>query len=160
MHLVLLLLGLSACKHPAPLPKTGLEGYPIPSAQLLLGDSSQFNSAQIPTGRINVLFYFRTDCPYCRAQMRDMTNHISELTNIHLYVLTLARFTDFKNFCKEFNLSNYPNITPAIDYTGSISRALQLRSVPFTAVYNPQKKLSHAFGGMVSCHQLKAVIEE
>ncbi len=155
--IAVLLFFLTACmdKNPKP-PKTGFEGKSLPEVTFLLPDSTHFNTKDIPLGQTAVVFYFSTFCPYCRAQMQEMTENMDKLKGIHIYIVTLAKFKDFKNFYNDFNVKQYPNITAGLDYTDTIGRYFKLNGVPFTAIYNPQKKLSEAFHGRISVDQIKA----
>jgi thiol-disulfide isomerase/thioredoxin len=140
-------------------PKTGLEGKLIPSVNLLLADSSShFNTNSIPNGRYFVIFYFSPHCPYCRAQMTEMLAKSNELKDVQIYAATFGKFKNFKAFCDEFKLNQYKNITAGLDCTDSIGRYFKLKGIPFTAVYDSQKKLSQAFAGRISVNRLKAAI--
>jgi thiol-disulfide isomerase/thioredoxin len=141
--------------------KTGLEGKNMPGVNLLLPDSSSyFNTKDIPAGQTAVLFVFSPHCPYCRAQMTDMTQNNNELKGIHIYAMTYSRFKEFKNFCTEFKLSQYANITAGVDYKDSIIRYFKIKGYPFTAIYNPQKKLNKAYYGRLSVEQIKDITGE
>jgi len=156
--LLVLLAHLTGCSENTP-PKTGFEDQPIPAVNLLLTDSSSYlNTKDIPKGQWTVLFYFSPECPYCRAQMTEITEKINQLKAVRIYAMTFGRFNSFKDFSDEFKLNKFSNITTGLDYTYSIGRHFKLKSVPFTAIYNPQNKLSGAFFGKISVNQIKDVI--
>jgi len=157
--LLILLLCLTGCFGHTP-PKTGLEGKPMPTVNLLLSDSNSYlNTKNIPKGQSAVIFYFMPQCPYCRAQMTEMTEKIRELKNVRIYAITFSKFKNFKSFCNEFKLNKYASITAGLDYTDSMARYFKIQGVPFTAIYNQNKKLSQAFPGRISVSQIKNAIE-
>jgi peroxiredoxin len=135
-----------------------LEGKEIPAANLLLSDSSYFNTSNIPAGRSIIMFYFSPSCPYCRAQMLEMTEKHEELKNTQVYVMTFSKFKPFKTFLNEYGLNRYSNITAGVDFTNSIARFFKIRHVPFTAVFNDQKKLSKVFNGRTSVQEIKEAL--
>ena len=163
MYWLVLILLMAGCKHRVYYfpPLTGFEGKTMPNVRFLLPDSlTYFTTQRIPEGKSTVIFYFSPDCPLCRAQMTEMTKNIGQLKDTKLLVLTFARFNAFKSFYEEFKVRQYPNITAGQDYTDSIGHYFKLKGVPFTAVYNGQKKLSRAFTGRTSVAQIKAAAEE
>ena len=153
-------IGLIGC-FSDPLAKNGLEGKPMPDASLLLSDSASYlNTKNIPEGHSAVIFYFSPHCPYCRAQMKEITEKSGQLKNTHIYAMTLSNFKDFKEFYDEFRLGRYSNITAGIDYTDSIARYFKIKVVPFTAVFNAKKRLSKSFVGNITAGKIKEALED
>lgn len=141
--------------------KTGLEGKPLPSFNLLLSDSiSNFNTTSIPPGQPVALLYFGPYCPYSRAQMEIILNNIDALKAIHFYVFTAYPYSDMKKFYDDYNLSKYPNITVGIDYKKFFREYFEVPGVPYMALYDKDKKLRKAFLGQVYTKQIKAAIED
>ena len=135
---------------------TGLEGKPIPSFKLLLSDSSTyFDTKTIPAGKPTVLFYISPQCPYCRAQMNEIIEDMDRLKNIHFYVFTAWPFTAMKQFYSNYQLNKYPNITAGIDYTNFFGKYFKASGVPYTAIYNKDKKLNAVFVGSIGVKEIK-----
>src|SRR5687767_7467677 len=84
--------------------KTGMEGKPLPEFAIQLLDSvSYLHSKDIPDGKKLIVFYYSPTCPYCRAQMRDMTNNMEKFKNEQLYILTDANLSSIKDFAQYFD---------------------------------------------------------
>lgn len=155
-----LLIILSGCFAKAP-EKTGLEGKPMPSFNLLLADSTTYlNTNSISSGKPIVLFYFGPDCPYSRAQMEEIIEDINILKDIRFYVFTTAAFSEMKEFYKHYQLDKYPNITVGIDYANFFGDYFEAIGVPYIAIYGKNKKLNKAFMGKVYGRQIKNSAEE
>jgi thiol-disulfide isomerase/thioredoxin len=138
---------LGGCFDP-PKVKIQLEGRPMPSFELILQDSvTHLHTDSIPEGRPVVLFYFNPDCPYCKAQMKDITTNIAALTNIDFYLLTNYDYNELKSFYKDFNLVNYPNIIAGIDYTNYFNTHFPVSAVPFLVIYDKDKRLKKILVG-------------
>jgi thioredoxin-related protein len=141
--------------------KTGKEGQLMPTFKLLLTDSvTYFDSKDISTGKPTVLFFYGPNCPYSRAQMKDMIEEKSLIKNIHFYVFTTAPFSEMKIFNTNYQLNKYLNITSGLLMGHSIVSYFNITGVPFTAIYDKDKKLIHAFQGKIYSSQIIKVLEE
>ena len=134
---------------------TGMEGKPLPEFTIQLLDSvSYLHSKDIPDGKKLIVFYYSPTCPYCRAQMRDMTNNMEKFENEQLYVLTDANLSSIKDFAQYFDLGNYKNVTIGRDTGTVILRKYGLMSVPFTAFFDKNKNLKVAYTGRINSNAL------
>jgi len=135
--------------------KTGMEGKPIPEFAIQLLDSvSYLHSKDIPDGKKLIVFYYSPTCPYCRAQMRDMTNNMEKFKDEQLYVLTYANLSSIKNFVSYFDLQNFKNVTIGRDTGGVILQNYGLINVPFTALFDKNKNLKVAYSGRTNSNSL------
>lgn len=140
---------------------TGLEGKPMPSFDLLLEDSTtNLNTKDIPFGKPIVLFAFRPDCPFCQAEIKEITKNISELKDIRIYLLTSAKFSDAKHFYNSYNLEKYKQICVGIDSLNKFVDYYNCPGVPYLAVFDPQKKLKQAILGKTSIGYIKNIAFE
>lgn len=154
-----LLVYLAACSENKSI-RRDLIGKPMPSIRILLLDSSShFDTKNIQEGQWSVFFYFSSECPYCRAQMKEMTDKINQIKNARIYAVTFGSFNDLKSFSTEFNLNKYSNIITGLDYSNSLVRFFNLKTVPFTAIYNPKNKIIWTSSGKTSVNQIKNEIE-
>lgn len=128
--------------------KTGLEGQAMPKIDLIAADGvSHFNTEDIAPGKPTILFAFQPWCPYCRAQTTSMINQIQKLKDVNIYMLSDCKYSEFKKFCYKYKLQNYPNIRAGIDYNGSFSKYFRKNSIPYLAIYSPDKRLKCALEG-------------
>lgn len=136
--------------------RTGLEGKPIPSFEVLLSDSStRLNTADIPAGKPIVLLYLSPQCPFCRAELTSILKNMSSLKDTRFYVFTNWPFKQFKSFYTHYQLDKYQNIVAAQDYTNAFIHHYPLPAVPFTAFYDKNKNLNKAFIGLMPIEQIQ-----
>jgi thiol-disulfide isomerase/thioredoxin len=128
--------------------KTGLEGKPMPTIDLIAVDSiTHINTGNIKAGKPTILFAFEPWCPYCRAQTNSILSQIDKLKDANIYMLCTSRYSMFKEFYKKHELAKYPNIAAGIDYKMSFAHYFQQSGVPFLAIYGTDKKLKQVMEG-------------
>jgi len=141
--------------------KTGLEGKAMPDFNLLLTDSiTVLNTKSIPTGKPAVLFFFGPQCPYSRAQMKEIVDDMDRLKDINFYVLTPAPFNQILSFSNDFKLKQYPNITVGQDPKNFFGDYFKAPGVPYMAIYGKDKKLNQAFIGKIYSRQISDVAQK
>lgn len=141
--------------------RTGLEGKPLPTFQLLLTDSTTyFSTNSIPKGKPIVLFDFGPHCPYSLAQMEEILGEMSLLEDINFCIFTTWPFPEMKKFYTHFKLNKYPNITVGFDYTNFFGDYFKSQGVPYIAIYGKDKLLNKTFIGKIYSKQIKEASEE
>lgn len=141
--------------------KTGLEGKPLPSFDLLSPDSSTWiHTNEAPKGKPVALFYFSPRCPYCKAQTKEMINNMDKLKNIQFYFITPFPFEEMKQFFKEYELGKYPNISTGVDTAMAVGNYFETTNVPYIAIYGKDQKLNNTFEGKIYSNQIKNIAEQ
>lgn len=141
--------------------KTGLEGKTMPSFSLRLLDSTNYlDTKDIPAGQPIVLFYYGPHCPYSRAQMEEMMQNMNILKKVRFYTITTWPYADMKKFSEHYKISKYSNITAGADTLNFIGNYFKITAVPFTAIYDRDKKLFRAFEGKIFVKQIVKAIQE
>lgn len=139
---------LCSCNVNDPKVKTGHEGKPMPSIEILMADGiTHFNTNKISFGKPTILFAFEPWCPFCRAQTRSIITHIDSLQNVNILMLCNSPLTELIKYCKQYKLENYPNIKVGIDRDHSLTDYFKLNSVPYLAIYNSNRKLNQVLIG-------------
>jgi thiol-disulfide isomerase/thioredoxin len=160
MSLLFILACLGGCFGKEP-EKTGLEGQPLPSFNLLLSDSATWlNTSRIPPGKPIALFYFSPICPHCRTQTKEIIEDMDRLKDIQFYFITSFPFKAMKKYYKEYNLEKFNNITMGRDTAHFVGDYFETSGVPYMAIYGKNKKLNKAFLGKIYSSQIKKVAEE
>jgi hypothetical protein len=155
-----LLICMASCYGKKP-DVTGKEGEPIPTFSLLLTDSTtSFDTRYIPDGKPVVLIYFSPYCPYSRAQIEEVTKHITELKNINIYAFTSMPFSAMKAFYNNYHLDKYSNITCGNDSKSYFKSYFQIPGVPYIAIYGKDKKLKQSYVGLTEVRHIKEIAEE
>lgn len=141
--------------------KTGMEGKRLPEFSLLLVDSTTWiNTKDIPPGKPSVFFLFSPECPYCKSQMSKIINDIESLNGLSIYAITPWPIKDAKQFYNTYDLSKYPNIKVGRDTAGFFGKYLDVKGIPFMALYDKNKRLARAFSGVTNTNLMKAIIED
>ncbi|PZR13818.1 MAG: hypothetical protein DI539_19225, partial [Flavobacterium psychrophilum] len=135
-------------------------GKKLPSFSILDNDSAVFSTQQIAEGQPLVFFYFSPYCPYCRAQMEDITGNIESLKDIKFYMITSFPYQDMVKFYRHYNVEKYPNIKVGVDIQNYFSSYFEARGVPAIAIFNKEKKLNAFFMGQMDVRQIKEVAEQ
>ena len=126
--------------------KTGKEGSILPSFVMQLPDSTtQFNTMSIPSGAPFVVIGFSPWCTHCQAETADIIKEMNSLKDFHIYYVTPSSFKEMKTFYLYFKLQLYPNITMGRDSKNSFFSFFQTSSVPYTTIYDAQKRLKKVF---------------
>jgi thiol-disulfide isomerase/thioredoxin len=155
----LLVIVLSACQHHKP-EKTGLEGKVLPSFNLLLADSNTyFNTSTLPRDKAVIIMLFSPYCPYCRAQIKEMTEKINKLNDVELCLATRYPIPILREFCKEYKLEKFKNVIVGTDVTDFITEYFKAPGIPYTAIYGRDKKLNNAFMGRLFVSEIKSIAE-
>jgi thioredoxin-related protein len=128
--------------------KTGLEGKPMPSFDLLLMDSvTHLNTKNIPEGQPIVLLFISPSCPYCRSQTKEIISNIALFQNVRFYILSTYPFQSLKQYYQEFGLNKYRNITVGGNYDLYFVRAFKVDGIPYMAFYSRNKILKQVMIG-------------
>jgi peroxiredoxin len=162
-YLILLIItGLISCYNQSKDPiKTGLEGKPLPTFNVMLSDSITFlNSNQLPAEKPIAVFYFSPVCPYCRAQTEEIIDEMDKVKDLQFLFVTNYPVQALKNFSKEYELEKYSNITIGVDTAHFVSKYFETKSVPYMAIYGKDRKLNNSFLGNIHSSQIKKVAEE
>lgn len=158
---ILVIVALLAGCYGATPEKTGLEGKPLPSFNLLLPDSATWvNTSKVPKGKSVTLFGFNPYCTYCRAQTKDIIDDMDELKDVQFYFITPYPYAHMKKYCKEYQLEKYPNIIIGTDTANAMGKYFEITAVPYLAIYNKEQKLNKVFMGKIPTSQLKNATEE
>jgi hypothetical protein len=157
---LILLAGLFGCYSQPPY-KTGLEGQPLPSFDLMLADGiSYFNTDAIPAGKAIVLFSFETTCPYSRAQTADIIANLKSLRDINFYMICNNTYPEFKKFYNHYELGKYSNIRAGVDTGLFFMRYFNAAQVPYMAIYTSDKRLKQVTIGKMRISTIKNIAIE
>ena len=141
--------------------RTGMEGRLLPSFDLLLPDSvTHFNTVLIPTGKPFIIIGFDPFCTHCQAEAVDVIKNMQQLKDVSIYFVTPYPFWKMKAFYRHFKLNLYPNITVGNDYRNVFFQQYKTRMVPYTAVFDSQKRLKQVFASQADAKSLVKAVQE
>lgn len=141
--------------------RTGMEGRPLPSFDLLLTDSvTHLNTADIPTGTQLVVVGFSPACTHCQAEVRDITSHIGEFPDVRFLFVTPFPFDQMKLFYRYFKLAKYPSITMGRDDADAFLKYFKAPGVPYTAIFDAKKRLKTSFANGTDAAQIAKALAQ
>ena len=152
---------LSSCFGKQSQLKTGLEGKPMPSFDLLLTDSTtMLNTSKIPSGEPIVLFYFSPNCTYCKAQTEDIMSKLETMSGIRFYFFSSFPLTNIRQYAIHYQLQRHQNVVVGKDVDNYFSNYYNTPGVPYTAIYGKDKYLKRAIIGKVGINLIRDIAFE
>ena len=140
--------------------KTGKEGQEIPDFNIILTNKTVLHTRDLSKGKPIVLFYLTPYCPYCNQQTKEILGEMEQFSDVQFLFVTSYPLKEMEKFEKGYNLSKYSNITTGVDTAHFIHDYFPAEGVPYTAVYNKNKKLNKTFLGPLTVKQLSKVLNE
>ena len=135
--------------------RTGMEGKSIPSVNLLLVDSiTHLNMKDITAGKSIMIVELSPYCPHCKAEITDILHHMDYFKDTQIYLITAFSYKDLMDLSNNFQLEKYTNIQTGIDSGGTFMSYYKASVVPYTAIYDNQKKLVRAMSGRADINSL------
>lgn len=141
--------------------KTGLEGRPLPSFNILLPDSVTYlNTSDIAFGKPSIFIGFSPTCTHCIQLTKDIISHIDKFKLANIYFVTPFAWKDMNIYYRYFKLARYSNISIGVDVKSYFPSYFKMEATPFIAIYDSRKRLKQAMSGQVNVNDLiKAVAE-
>jgi len=141
--------------------KTGMEGRPLPAFDMQLYDSlTHLNTADIPTGQPLIVIGFSPTCTHCQAETADIIKNIERFKNVRICFTTDFPLKEMQVYYRYYKLKQYPNIIMGRDSTSAFLNYFKATAVPYTAVYDPQKRLKRVMNGQAAAANLAKAIED
>lgn len=155
--LVLILLTLTGC-FGKKAEITGKEGQLLPEFNILLIDSNYMNTKNIKSGKPTVFFIFSTYCPYCKSQLLSILDDTSALRNAHIYMISKEPMPELIQYYQAAHLEKYPNISMGVDTAGFLGDYMNIKGIPYLALYDSEKKLRKAYLGPTNISTIKKTL--
>jgi cytochrome oxidase Cu insertion factor (SCO1/SenC/PrrC family) len=132
----------------------------LPSFNLLLTDSTVFNSAKLKNGQPTIIMYFNPTCHHCTHQTETMLKDIEKMKHIQWVLATYQPLNEIRKFVSNYNLDKYPNIITGADFKYFILPFYQVKSIPHLALYNAKATYIRSFGPNTSVAELLKAFRE
>ena len=141
--------------------KTGMEGRPLPSFDLLLVDSiTHFNTRDIPTGKPIIFIGFSPTCAHCQNETKEITSHIDQLKGALIYFVTPVEHEMIDEYYSYFGLSKHPNIVMGFDLNNFFFPYFKATGTPYTAIYDSKKRLKEVIANRFNINELIKAVNE
>jgi len=82
------------------------------------------------------------------------------LKDISIYMITQESFIETKQFYSINQLSQYDNIKVGRDTAAALGQYLNVKGIPFLALYDKNKRLMRAFSGPTSPQLIKSILTD
>lgn len=136
-------------------------GMKLPDFRVQLLDSSKvMNINDIVGNKEFVVFIFDPLCSYCHSELRSILQHEIDFKGLKIIMVTFSPYERMKAFNQEFNLGNRKEIILVRDTSFFLMKYFNLVSVPFTAIYNSEKKVVVTYDGIVKSDEILKRIRE
>lgn len=135
------------------------DGDLLPSFLLLLSDGvTKLNTATISPGSPIVLVLFSPECPYCLAEIDSIVKEIRTLADIRFFFVTPCPMGEIQEFSRQYRLDTYPNIVAGMDPKNFLLRFSGTKVIPYTAIYDGDKRLKEAVFGQTDDRKIKEIL--
>jgi thiol-disulfide isomerase/thioredoxin len=135
------------------------EAQSLPSFHLLLSDGvTRINTGAIPPGSPIVLVLFSPECPYCLSAIDSIVKQIRTLTDIRFFFVTPCPMREVQEFSRQYRLDTYPTIMVGMDYDNFLLRYSRTKVIPYTAIYDGEKRFIEAVFGLTDDRTIKEIL--
>ena len=135
------------------------EAESLPSFNLLLSDGvTRINTGSIPPGSPIVLVLFSPECPYCLSAIGSIVKQIRTLTDIRFFFVTPCPMREVQDFSRQYQLELYPTIVVGIDGDNFLLRFSRTKVIPYTAIYDGEKRLIEAVFGQTDDRKITEIL--
>lgn len=129
-------------------------GKPVPPFDVLLLDGGRFAQADL-AGRVHVVTFWATWCPYCRDELDELDAMIDDYDPSAVAFLAVNReggglsLDEVRGLTQRYRASTKLRVPIALD-DGRMARAFGVGPIPHTAIFDREGKLRRVHQGRVS----------
>lgn len=142
-----------------PLPPYLKEPKIIPPFTMLLADSSTFTKAGLPKKRPVVITYFDPECGHCQQEAAELSKHLHLFPKVFFVMATFKDLDLVRDFIEAYQLDAAPNIRVGREPSWFLPVYFQVKTTPFTAVYDRKGRFLKAFEHGYTIAQLQQLLD-
>ena len=132
----------------------------VPPFRLLQADSASFfTKADLKKNRAVLFIIFSPECDHCRHETEEIIKHIDDFKKIEIVMATTWPLGMMKDFCIQYDLKRFDNITAGQDFNNMLPSFYSIRNMPFLAFYDKKGKLIDTFEGSLTVEKILAKFE-
>lgn len=113
----------------------------FPPVKLTLANNTYFTKANLPTKKPSMLMVFNPECEHCQHETEEMIKHIDWFDGCTIVMSTSQPRDSMIKFIDKYKLADHPNIIVGRDEQFFLYSYYAIRSLPFLAFYDKNKKL-------------------
>lgn len=120
---------------------------PPPSVLLLTDSATKWNlKAKLQKDKPLFLIFFSPECDHCKHETEALIKNIDKFKGIQIVMATTMPFGEMKKFADHYKLLSH-GITVGRDIAYVIPPYYEMKSLPYLAFYDKNKKLISTFEG-------------
>ncbi|HEX8460364.1 MAG TPA: TlpA disulfide reductase family protein [Segetibacter sp.] len=130
----------------------------MPSFTIRTPDSSWFSKLKLKAKKPTLILYFSPDCGHCQMETEEVISKMKELAGLQIVMVTSRPFEDMKNFADHYKIERFPSIKIGTDPARLITRFYDVKTTPFSALYDQQGKLVTVYRDQIDFDELIAFL--
>jgi thiol-disulfide isomerase/thioredoxin len=131
----------------------------IPPFTILLTDSTTFTKKDLPKKKYIVITYFNPECGHCQDEAKALAKHMDKFKNVFFVMAAYKELELIREFSENFGLDAFPNLKIGRDTQYFLPVFYDVKSTPFTAVYDKKGKFLKAFENGYTISSLQALVK-
>ncbi len=130
----------------------------IPPFTIQLTDSSNFSKKDLPKKTPVVIIYFNPECGHCQDEAKEIAKNMDKFKKVFFLMVAYHDLGQIKEFGETYELDNFKNVKLGRDSKYFLPVFYQVKTTPFSAVYNKKGKLVTAFEQGMSVEELEKAL--
>ncbi len=130
----------------------------IPSFTIQLTDSADFSKKDLPKKTPVVIIYFNPECGHCQAEATGLSKNMDKFKKVFFIMAAYAEMEKIKEFGEVYGLDKFNNIKLGRDGKYFLPVFYDVKTTPFSAVYDKKGKLVKAFEHGMSVEELEKAL--
>lgn len=130
----------------------------LPTFSFTTTEGAVYTDKDLPNKPV-IFVYFNSDCEYCKSEATKIQERLVDFKNTYLVFVSFEETASIVQFAKTYQLDNKENITFLEDRKGEFSKLFDVNSIPYTVVYNKNRKLLQKFKGATKIDNILKVLK-
>lgn len=131
----------------------------IPSFKIQMPDGAWFSKANLKPKRPTLILYFSPDCGHCQLETEELLSKMKEFNNLQIVMITSRPFEDMTNFAELYKIKRFPAIKIGTDPARFVTTFYDVRTTPFSALYNDKGKLEKVYVKGIDMEELISLVK-
>jgi thiol-disulfide isomerase/thioredoxin len=132
----------------------------IPAFTIQLTDSSNFSKKDLPKNTPVVIIYFNPECGHCQQEATELSKNMDKFKKVFFVMAAYAELEKVEEFSELYGLNKFSNVKLGRDGKYFLPVFYQVKTTPFSAVYNKKGKLLKAFEHGMSVEELEKALKD
>ncbi len=130
----------------------------IPSFTIQLTDSANFSKKDLPKKTPVVIIYFNPECGHCQAEATELSKNMDRFKKVFFVMAAYHDLGQIKEFGEVYGFDKFDNIKLGRDSKYFLPVFYDVKTTPFSAVYDKKGKLVKAFEHGMSVEELEKAL--